>query len=195
MAQNSVKKVFIIGGSSGSFDVLLRILPNLQPLNAAAIIIILHRKNVYDTSLADVLSYRTSIPIKEVDEKEPLLPGNIYIAPANYHLLVEKDFSFSLDASERVNYSRPSIDVSFETAAEALGQNLVGILLSGSNIDGTHGLAIIKQLGGITVAQDPKSAESPFMPKQAVNSGVADYILTPEEMATFINNILKKMEQ
>src|SRR3982750_938634 len=139
MAQDEIKKVFIIGGSSGSFDVLLHLLSHLQPLGKTAIIIVLHRKNAYDTALTDVLSYRTAIEIKEAEEKEPLLPGTIYLAPADYHLLIEKDYTFSLDASERINYSRPSIDVCFETAAEAFGQKLVGILLSGSNIDGTNG--------------------------------------------------------
>src|SRR5947209_1364545 len=122
MAQDEIKKVFIIGGSSGSFDVLLYVLPHLQPLNAAAIIIVLHRKNGYDTTLTDVLSYRTTIEVREVEEKDLLLPGIIYLAPADYHLLIEKDYTFSLDVSERINYSRPSIDVCFETAAEALGQ-------------------------------------------------------------------------
>lgn len=188
MAQDAIKKVYIIGGSAGSFDVLLYLLPNLQPLNAAAIIIVLHRKNSYDTALTDVLAYRTIIGIKEVEEKEPLLPGFIYIAPANYHLLIEKDYTFSLDASERVNYSRPSIDVCFETAAEAFGKKAVGILLSGANIDGTRGLQAIKQFGGTVVVQNPNSAESPFMPQQAINSGLADFIMAPEEMAEFINS-------
>ena len=172
MAQDDIKKVFIIGGSSGSLDVLLYLLPHLQLLDHTAIIIVLHRKNGYDTALTDVLSYRTTVLVKEVDEKDVLLPGIIYLAPADYHLLIEKDYTFSLDVSERVNYSRPSIDVCFETAADALGQKLVGIILSGSNIDGTNGLQVIKQFGGVTVAQDPQSAESPFMPQQAINSGL-----------------------
>jgi two-component system chemotaxis response regulator CheB len=193
MAQDEIKKVFIIGGSSGSFDVLLYLLPHLQPLKAAAIIIVLHRKNGYDTALIDVFSYRTIIQVKEVEEKDPLLPGLIYIAPADYHLLIEKDYTFSLDVSERVNYSRPSIDVCFETGAEALGQKLVGILLSGSNIDGTNGLQVIKQFGGVTVVQDPQSAESHFMPKQAIDRGAADYILNPVEIAGFINDMIRRV--
>jgi two-component system chemotaxis response regulator CheB len=192
MAQDEIKKVFIIGGSSGSFDVLLYLLPHLQPLVAVAIIIVLHRKNGYDTALTDVFSYRTTIEVREVEEKEPLLPGIIYLAPADYHLLLEKDYTFSLDVSERVNYSRPSIDVCFETAAEVLGQKLVGILLSGSNVDGTNGLQVIKQLGGVTVVQDPQSAESPYMPQQAINRGAADYILNPVEIAGFINDMIRK---
>lgn len=188
MAQDAIKKVFIIGGSSGSFDVLLYLLPLLQPLNASTMIIILHRKNVYDTALTDVFSYRTNITVKEVEEKEPLMPGFIYIAPADYHLLIEKDYTFSLDVSERINYSRPSIDVSFETAAEAFEQKLIAILLSGSNIDGTHGLEVVKEFGGITIVQNPATADSPFMPQQAIDSGAAEYIMQPEEMVTFINN-------
>lgn len=192
MAQNEIKKVFIIGGSSGSFDVLLYLLSRLQPLDKAVLIIVLHRRNGYDTALTDVFSYRTGIAVKEVDEKDPLLPGFIYIAPADYHLLVEKDYTFSLDVSERINYSRPSIDVCFETAAEAFGQQLIGILLSGSNIDGAHGLEAIKELGGTTIVQNPQTAESPFMPQQAINCGAADYILEPEEIAEFINGAVRK---
>ena len=187
MAQDEIKRVFIIGGSSGSFDVLLNLLPHLQPLDSAAIIIVLHRKNAYDTTLTDVLSYRTAIEIKEVEEKETLLPGIIYIAPADYHLLIEKDYTFSLDVSERINYSRPSIDVSFETAAEAFEQKLIGILLSGSNMDGAKGLQVIKEFGGVTIVQDPQSAESPFMPQQAIDKGTVDYILKPAEITSFIN--------
>ena len=188
MAQDAVKKIFAIGGSSGSFDVLLSVLPHLQPLNGAAIIIVLHRRNAYDTALIDVLSYRTTIGIKEIEEKESLLPGFIYVAPADYHLLVEKDYTFSLDVSERINYSRPSIDVCFETAAEAFGNKLIGILLSGSNVDGAHGLAIIKEFGGTTIVQNPATADSPFMPQQAIDTGAVDYILEPDEIAKFIND-------
>jgi two-component system chemotaxis response regulator CheB len=190
MAQDEIKRVFIIGGSSGSFDVLLNLMPNLHSLDSAAIIIVLHRKNAYDTTLTDVLSYRTAIEIKEVEEKEPLLPGIIYIAPADYHLLIEKDYTFSLDVSERINYSRPSIDVSFETAAEAFEQKLIGILLSGSNMDGAKGLQVIKEFGGVTIVQDPQSAESPFMPQQAIDKGAVDYILKPAEITNFINRMV-----
>ena len=192
MAKDEVKKLFVIGGSSGSFDVLLYLLPHLMPLKAAAMVIVLHRKNGYDTTLTDVLAYRTAIEVREVEEKDPLLPGIIYVAPADYHLLIETDYTFSLDVSERVNYSRPSIDVCFETAAEAFGQKLVGILLSGSNVDGTHGLQAIRKFSGTTIVQDPQSAESPFMPQQAINIGAADYVLNPVEIAEFINTEVGK---
>jgi len=192
MAQDEINKVFVIGGSSGSFDVLLQLLNYLQPLRYAAIIVVLHRKNAYDTALPDVFSSRTTIAVKEVEEKDPILPGFIYIAPADYHLLIEKDYTFSLDVSEKINYCRPSIDVSFETAAEAFGKKLTGILLSGSNIDGTEGLQAIKWFGGTTVVQDPQSADSPFMPQQAIDSGAADYILEPNAIADFINTTIAK---
>jgi len=192
MAEDAIKKVFVIGGSAGSFDALLYILPRLQPLHGGAIVIVLHRKNAYDTALADVFAYRTGIRVKEVEEKDPLLPGFIYIAPADYHLLIEKDYTFSLDVSEKINYSRPSIDVCFETAAEVLGQKGVGILLSGSNVDGRHGLQVIRKFGGTTVVQDPQTADSPYMPQQAIDSGVVDYILKPEEIASFINNAVEQ---
>src|SRR5690606_15964808 len=117
--------------------------------------------------LAELFSNKTSIPVKEIDEKEQIKRGMIYIAPPDYHTLIEKDKTFSLDFSEKVNYSRPGIDVTFQTAAEAYGQGAAAILLSGANADGTSGLDTIKAFGGITIVQSPQTAEVDFMPSYA----------------------------
>lgn len=189
MEKDDLKKLFIIGGSSGSLEVLFSVLPQLHAIPHIAIIIVLHRKNSLHTLLSDVFSFRSALSIKEAEEKETITRGTVYIAPADYHLLVEKDGSISLDVSEKVNFSRPSIDVCMETAAEAFREKTVGILLSGANADGVEGMLRIKHWGGVTVAQSPETAEIDYMPKQAVERNAADMLLTPDEIATFINQL------
>ncbi|WP_234734572.1 chemotaxis protein CheB [Tellurirhabdus bombi] len=188
MEKNRIKAV-VIGGSSGSLDVLLKLFPALNPAIPLTIIVVLHRKNAPDSPLANLLSYKTSIPVKEVEDKDAVLPGMIYLAPADYHLLIERDFLFSLDSSEKVNYSRPSLDVTFESAADVYGPTLVGILLSGANSDGTAGLDAIKRAGGIIIAQSPETAKVAFMPEQAIQHTDIDFVFDSDEMAAFINGL------
>ena len=178
---------FIIGGSAGSLDVLLKVLPQLSPDLSFPIIIIVHRKHGSDSLLPELLSGRAKLNVKEIDEKEPILAGNIYIAPSDYHTLIEQDHTFSLDYSEKINYSRPSIDVTFQAAAEVYKENLVCLLLSGSNADGVNGMVSVKLWGGTTVIQDPLSAQIPFMPEQAAKHVKIDYTLGIEHIAEFIN--------
>ena len=140
-------ELVVIGGSAGSLPVLITIITSLPSKLSFAVVVVLHRKNTYDNTLGNLLAQKTSLPVKEIDEKDPIAPGTIYIAPADYHLLIETNRMFSLDYSERVNYSRPAIDVTFETAALAYRAKLVAILLSGANSDGTEGLAAVKDQG------------------------------------------------
>lgn len=193
MAQRSINnqyEVLLIGGSAGSLEVLLNLLPSLDKNLNLAIVIVLHRKPG-ESLLADLLEEKTSWPVKEAEEKEPIEINNIYIAPSDYHLLVEKDKTFSLDFSEKVHYSRPSIDVSFETAAEAYGSKLIGVLLSGANADGAEGMKQIKTNGGMTIVQDPGEASVSYMPQQAINHTPVDYIAQTKEIAQIINRIAK----
>lgn len=178
---------FIIGGSAGSLDVLLKVLPVVDTEIAFPIIIVIHRKHGSDSLLTELLSSRTMLPVKEVDEKERILPGTIYIAPSDYHLLIELDHTFSLDCSEKVNYSRPSIDVTFQSAAEVYKQNLVCLLLSGSNSDGVNGLKSVKSWGGTVLIQDPETAQVSYMPAQAKIHVDIDQILNIEEIGGFLN--------
>lgn len=180
-------KAFIIGGSAGSLEVLLKVLPAVNPALSFPIVIVIHRKHGADSLLPGLLSSRTKMPVKEADEKEKMLPGTIYIAPSDYHLLIEMDHTFSLDYSEKVNYSRPAIDVTFQTAAEAYKKELVCLLLSGSNADGVKGLQTVINWGGTVVIQDPDTAQVPYMPEQARKTMSIDYILRIEEMADYIN--------
>ncbi|MCX2452886.1 chemotaxis protein CheB [Pedobacter sp. PLR] len=180
-------KAFIIGGSAGSLEVLLKVLPAIDPELSFPIVIVIHRKHGVDSLLPGLLSSRTKMAVKEADEKELMVPGTIYIAPSDYHLLIEMDGTFSLDYSEKVNYSRPAIDVTFQTAAEAYKEDLVCLLLSGSNADGVNGLLSVKHWGGIAVIQDPETAQVAYMPEQAQKNVHIDRVLRIEEMATFIN--------
>lgn len=180
--------VLLIGGSAGSLDVLLKILPELYSISYAMVIVV-HRKTAEDSTLEELIGLKANIPVREVEDKTPLLPGSIYIAPSDYHLLFENNGMLSLDVSEKVNYSRPSIDVAFESAAEVYGSSLTAILLSGSNADGTDGLTAIKQSGGTTVAQKPESAGMPFMPQNAITKITPDYVLDVGELVVFVKGI------
>lgn len=177
----------IIGGSAGSLDVLLKVLPGLDADLSFPVIIVIHRKNGTDSLLPELLSGKTALVVKEIDEKEALLPGTVYIAPSDYHTLIEQDRTFSLDDSEKVNYSRPAIDVTFQSAAEVYRDRLVCVLLSGSNADGVNGLKSVKSWGGIAVIQDPATARVAYMPQQAALQVKIDYTLPMEDMAEFIN--------
>lgn len=182
-------EALIIGGSAGSLDVLLKVLPDLNSSLTFPVIIVLHRKPGKESMLTDLLRTKTKMLVKEIEEKEPLISGKIYIAPPGYHLLIEKNKTFSLDASEKINFSRPSIDVSFTSAAEVFGKNLVAILLSGANSDGSDGLQKVHKTGGYTMIQNPDSAVARFMPEYASGHVEIDSILDPEEMANFINQL------
>ena len=181
-------KILVIGGSAGSLEVVLHVLPRItaEP-SKFAIVIIMHRKSGEDTILEDLIAVKTAIPVQLVEDKTEFRPGFVYIAPSDYHMLFEKNDTLSLDTSEKVNFSRPSIDVSFESAADVHGANVTGILLSGANSDGTEGLKAIKQAGGTTIVQDPETAEMPFMPNFAINNTTPDHVLTPEGIVAFIN--------
>lgn len=188
-------KVLIIGGSAGSLEVLMKLLPNLSSTPSFAIVFVLHRKNAKDATLEELIAIKTNISVKEVEDKTSFLPGYIYIAPPDYHLLFEKNNILSLDTSEKVNYSRPSIDVSFESAAEVYGSSLTAILLSGANADGTNGLLAVKKAGGTTIVQNPDTAQMPFMPQNAITYVNPDYILDVDEMLHFITSINLKNDE
>jgi two-component system, chemotaxis family, protein-glutamate methylesterase/glutaminase len=186
---NTAPSVVLIGGSAGSTSVLLKIFSSLKPGISFSIVLVLHRKSTPDFLLGNLLSSRSPFPVKEAEEKEKMLPGIIYIAPPDYHLLFERDYTFSLDVSEKINYSRPSIDVSFSSAALAYGDKVAAILLSGANSDGTEGLQDIKKYGGNVAVQDSETAESPYMPLYAIERIEGIRILKAEEIAEFMQKL------
>lgn len=167
----------VIGGSAGSIEILFSLLGNLGPDYPLPVIIVIHLHPSDRGDLARQMDSQTSIQVKEAREKAPIEPGAVYTAPADYHLLVEHDKTFTLTVDDRVNYARPSIDVLFESAAFVYGKHLIGILLSGANSDGAQGLAVIKRSGGLTVVQAPETAQCPAMPQAAINIGCVDQLL------------------
>ena len=194
MAEDAIDsaKVVVIGGSAGSLEVILKLISH-APVSASAIyVIIIHRKNDSDSIFANLVSYRTSMPVKEVEDKEPIQLNHVYIAPPDYQLLFEDRQNFSLDSSEKVHHSRPSIDVTFESAAEVFGPQVIGILLSGANADGAQGLVYIRQAGGFAIVQDPATAEIDFMPQQAINRQGFDKIVEGENIGIFLAELLNK---
>lgn len=185
---DTASRVVLIGGSAGGLQAILTLLPGLSARLNAAVIIVLHRQSSSDSVLAELLAVKTSLPVREAEEKELLLPGTIYIAPGDYHLLIETDHTLSLDYSEKVNFSRPSIDVTFTSAVEVFGPQTMAVLLSGANDDGVEGLADVHEAGGITIVQDPDTAIVDFMPRHAIQAVPVDYVLAAADMAPFINS-------
>ena len=183
-------ELIVIGGSAGSLDIILNNLPRLKKKLPLAIVIVLHRKSSYDSALAKLFGSKTSLPVKEAEEKEKILPGVIYLAPADYHLLIEEDRTFSLDYSEKIHFSRPAIDATFQTASEVYGDSLAAIILSGANSDGADGLLSVQRNKGITAVQNPKTAEVQYMPEKALEKVKADYILENNDIAAFINDLV-----
>jgi two-component system chemotaxis response regulator CheB len=173
----------VIGGSAGSHLVISKILDNLPSDFSLPMVIVRHvSPEFHDGSFVDYLDERCELKVKEADQNEKIKGGHVYMAPPNYHLLLERDLSFSLNIDERVKYCRPSIDVLFESAADALGRSIVGVILSGANDDGADGLRSIKANGGYAIVQDPQTAEFRSMPEESVKACVPDEVLSPAEI-------------
>ncbi|HVX48670.1 MAG TPA: chemotaxis protein CheB [Chitinophagaceae bacterium] len=184
------RKIIVIGGSAGSLSVVLYILQNLPSNFIIPIVIILHRLKNIPSEIDKIISLkRSDLKVKEPDDKEPVYQGYIYIAPANYHLLVETDATFSLDYSEPVHYSRPSIDVTFESVAQFYGSNATAVLLSGANEDGTAGLFAIIEKGGTALVQSPESSEYPIMPAAAIRKNEGVQIFSPQGIVKYLEKI------
>ena len=154
-----------IGASAGGVDALLALLSGLPASYALPIVVVLHQAEDRDSLLSDLFANRAALRVREAADKEPLAPGTLYFAPPGYHLLLESDRSFSLSCDAPEHYSRPSIDVLFELAADALGAGLAAVLLTSANEDGAAGLARVGRLGGLTVVQDRDEAQNPEMPR------------------------------
>lgn len=163
-------QALVIGGSAGSVGALLRILPPLPKDYPLAIMVVVHLPPDCDSTLATLLRDRCQIPVKEAEDKEPICPGVVYIAPPNYHLLVEPDFQLSLSQDEPVLFSRPAIDVLFESAADAYGDALAGVVLTGASSDGARGLRAVGAAGGLAFVQTPSTAEASTMPQSALDA-------------------------
>lgn len=179
--------VIVIGGSAGSFQVLTQLMPSLP--TAVPVVVVVHLPADRDTPLAEVLGESTGRPTLEAMDKAPLTPGVIHFAPPGYHLLLESEKTFALSVDPPVHFSRPSIDVLFESAAEAFGERVLGVVLTGANEDGAQGLWAIRGAGGFCIVQRPDTAEAPFMPKAAIQAATPDRILSIGEMEAFFQQL------
>ena len=179
----------VIGASAGGFEALLAILRGLPATYPMPLVAVLHLPDNHESKLAELFGYRLALQVREARDKEPLAPGTLYFAPSGYHLSIENDRSFSLSCEDRVSYARPSIDVLFASAADAYGTALAGVLLTGANYDGAAGLAGMRVAGGLTIVQDPASAEVPTMPEAAIRRMQPDLILPLAE----IHSVLRKL--
>jgi len=161
-------EALVIGASAGGVDALVGLLPALKPRSALATVCILHVPGDRESRLAELFDARLDLPVREAMDKEAVVPGTLYFAGAGYHLSIEHDRVFSLSCEPPVHYARPAIDVLMESAADAYGTALAGILLTGANADGAEGMQRIRQRGGLTVVQDPSEAQAATMPEQAI---------------------------
>ncbi len=176
-------EALVIGCSAGGLSALHVLLEALPAGFAAAVVVVAHTAAEGPGLLSPLLAARCPLPVSDAVERAPVLPGHIYIAPANYHLLIEAERTFSLSVDERVCYVRPAIDVLFCAAADVYRQGLLGIILTGANSDGARGLKAVKDAGGLTLVQDPHTAYASAMPRAAIASGAADKVLPLHELA------------
>jgi len=183
VTESSPYQAVVIGGSAGGREALVEILASLPANFPVAIAVVIHlhpHSDAGDSAIS--LERNCRLPVNEAGEKQLMRPGHVYLAPANYHLLIELDGRFALNIDPKVNYSRPSIDVLFQSAADAFKDRLIGVLLSGASSDGAYGLARIRESGGYTLVQEPASACYPVMPSSAIEMGGIDQILPSTEI-------------
>lgn len=180
-------KAVVIGGSAGSFQVVIRMLELFRPNLPVPVFLCLHRLKQVRTGFEETLNYSASLPVVEPFDKEDIHPGTIYLAPSNYHLLIERDFRIALSTENPVLHSRPSIDVTFACAADAYGDGLLAILLSGANQDGTQGVAEVKKNGGAVIVQDPEDCEISTMCESAIRHTKPDQILKVSNLIEFVS--------
>jgi two-component system, chemotaxis family, protein-glutamate methylesterase/glutaminase len=178
-------ELIVIGCSLGGMYALEKILCSLPAEFDTPIAIAQHRHKKSDRALPEHFRRSCKIRVMDADDKQWIEPSTVYFAPADYHLLVEKG-EFSLSVDEVVHHSRPSIDVLFESAADAYGPALIGVILTGANDDGAAGVKRIKSRGGLVVVQDPKTAEAPSMPSAAIATGAVDQVLPLEQIGPFL---------
>ena len=176
----------VMGASAGGFEAMTEIFSILPSGFRLPILIVQHLHNTDNGRFAEHLSRISSLPVIEPCDKELVKEGCIYTAPANYHMSVERNFSISLSVDEKVNWSRPSIDVLFESAARAWGRRLIAVILSGANFDGSKGMLTIKEFGGFLIAQDPETAEQSAMPKSAIKLAGTETVLSPSEIGKYL---------
>ena len=175
-------EILLLGGSAGSFNLIFQIVKNFDANLNKAVIIVIHRKRNFFSDIEKLFADNSRMSLSEIKDKEQIKINTVFIAPPNYHTLIEKEKCFGLDVSEDVWYSRPSIDVTFESAAEVYKENCTAILFSGANQDGAQGLLKMREYGSLTIVQDPFDAEMPQMPDAAIEINAAEYVLRTSDI-------------
>ena len=188
MTDQSIKAV-VIGASAGGVQALLQILPSLPASYPLPVLIVVHVPPDRDNALVSLFQARCQIQVREAEDKEPILPGLVYFAPSDYHLLVEKDGTLSLSSDELVNHSRPSIDVLLESAADAFGPELVGVILTGANDDGARGLQAVVEAGGVAIVEDPAEAYASAMPAASLRASPSATAMKVAAIASYVSSL------
>ncbi len=183
-------QAIVIGGSAGSTVLIEEILSELSPDFPVPIFVVQHLHESDDGCFAEHLSRICRLRVTVACDKQPIETGYVYVAPANYHMLVERTKTVALAIDPKVNWSRPSIDVLFESAARAYGRGLIALILSGASADGAEGMKIVKELGGLVMVQSPDTAESKIMPLAAIEAAKPDYIQRPSEISRLLAELV-----
>ena len=188
---NRVRKAeaLLIGCSAGGFNLVYELVSGLPAKYPLPVIVVIHRSRKYKSSMEELLNSKSKIEVRLAGDKESIKKGCVYFAPPDYHLLLEPEGCFSLDSSEPVLYSRPSIDVTFKSVSDVYNDNVIAMLLSGANEDGADGLRYIHERGGLVVVQDPDNAEVRRMPEAALNRIKGGLVLNNSEIFSFLNSI------
>lgn len=184
----SGERVVVVGTSTGGLAAMQVLLPGLAEGFPWPVVVVQHRSKEPGSELCRYLQRCCRREVSEPEDKEPIMAGRVYLAPRDYHLLVERG-SFALSTEAPVYFARPSIDVLFESAADAYGAGVVGVVLTGANGDGARGLARIKAAGGVAVVQEPATARAPEMPRAAIEAADVDRVLPLPEIAPFLNGL------
>ncbi len=179
----------VIGASAGGVEALSRILPGLRERSRVACMIVLHLPRSRPSLLAEVLAARCALPVVEAQDKAPITPGMVYVAPPDYHLLIDEGPSLALSVDDPIQFSRPSIDVLFESAADAYAERLLGIVMSGASEDGAKGLAAVAAAGGATVVQDPEEAAAPTLPLGALRLSPGAHVLRVDQIRELLGHV------
>lgn len=182
-------RAVVVGASAGAVEALSAVLPALPGDYPLPVLVVVHLPPDKPSAMADLFRLKCAVAVREADDKEPVAPGTVYFAPPDYHLLVGRNGELSLSSEEPVHYSRPSIDVLFESAAAAYGPALVGVVLTGANSDGAAGLRAVRAAGGAAVVQDPTTAQVATMPRAALAACPDARALAPAQIATYLREL------
>jgi two-component system, chemotaxis family, protein-glutamate methylesterase/glutaminase len=184
-------EAIVVGASAGGVQALSELLPALPRGAQVSVFVVLHLPRDRPSLLVEVFAHKCALTVREAQDKEPVAPGTIYFAPANYHLLIDEGPQLALSVDELVHHSRPSIDVLFESAAEVYRERLLGVILTGANEDGAAGLAAVHDAGGITVIQEPQSAQASLMVLSALQRCTPDRVLPLAEIAQLFGSLAR----